>query len=246
MSDRHAGKVVVVTGAARGMGQAVARRLAEEGARLVGIDILPLDETADLLGGAGADVLCAQGDLTSVADLAAVHAQVAERFGGVDALVNVAGILPRLSWDDLDYDTWKKVQTINLDSMFLACKRFVPDMQEKGWGRIVNFSSGIVRLGVPGYVAYRTSKASVLGFTRGLAVDLGERGITANAVSPSFVVTEGTRQDASQQSFITAAQSVKRAATPQDIVGLVSFLMSEEAGFITGQMMHADGGLVMR
>ncbi len=245
-SGRHAGKVVVVAGCARSMGQAVAARFASEGASVAGIDLLALSETEALARAHGVSFCGVHADLTSEEQVAAAHGTINAALGDADVLVNVAAILPLRSWDDTDYALWKRVQTVNLDSQFLACKAFVPDMRRKGGGRIINFASNIVRSGAANYTAYRTSKASNIGFTRGLAVDLAADNITANAVSPSFVITEETKDDAWQSDVLTQIQCIKRPATVEDIVGLVSFLASDDAAFITGQMMHADGGLSFR
>lgn len=246
MTGRFTGKVAVVTGCARSMGQAIAVAFAREGAAVAGIDLLDLAETAALVADHATPWIGVTADLASEAQVAEAHRRIVTELGGADILVNVAGILPSMSWDDTDFSAWKRVQAVNLDSQFLTCKAFVPDMRARGGGRIVNFASSIVRSGAPNYTAYRTSKAANIGFTRGLAVDLAADGITANAVSPSFVVSGGTIQDAWQSDVLTQVQCIKRPATPEDIVGLVLFLASDEAAFITGQMMHADGGLVFR
>ncbi|MEO0031292.1 MAG: (S)-Phenylethanol dehydrogenase [Pseudomonadota bacterium] len=228
------------------MGQAVAVRFASEGAVVGCIDVLDQSETETLVREHDVAFVGATADLTSEEQLHAAHEKINAALGDADILVNVAGILPLLTWDETDYALWKKVQTVNSDSQFLACKAFVPDMRRKGGGRIINFASNIVRTGAPNYTAYRTSKAANIGFTRGLAVDLAADNITANAVSPSFVATEGTKDDAWQADMLAEIQCIKRVATPEDIVGLVSFLASDDAAFITGQMMHADGGLSFR
>jgi NAD(P)-dependent dehydrogenase (short-subunit alcohol dehydrogenase family) len=173
---------------------------------------------------------------------------VKDQFGRIDILVNCAGIFPTASWDDLDYAAWKRVLSVNLDSQFLTCKAIVPQMRARKYGRIINFVSGIVQMSLPGYTAYRTSKAACIGFTRSLAADLGEFGITVNAVSPSFVATPGVLEigNAHMMDVIVAAQSIKRQSTPYDVGGLVLFLASGEADFITGQTMYADGGLLNR
>lgn len=245
-AGRHAGKVVVIAGAARSMGQAVAERFASEGAAIACIDVLDLAETEALVRAHGVPFVGVIADLTSEEQLAEAHERIAAEVGDADVLVNVAAILPFRSFDETDYALWKRVQTTNVDSQFLACKAFVPDMRRKGGGRIINFASNIVRAGTPGYLAYRTSKAANIGFTRGLAADLAEDNITANAISPSFVITEETKNEAWQSDILTQIQCIKRPATSLDIVGLVSFLASDDAAFITGQMIHADGGLSFR
>jgi NAD(P)-dependent dehydrogenase (short-subunit alcohol dehydrogenase family) len=248
MYKTHAGKVAVVTGAARGIGQALAQRFAERGASVVGVDLLDQTETNALVRKAEGQFLPVRADLTSEADTAACAISAKDRFGDVDILVNCAGIYPPASWDDLDYATWKRVLAVNLDSQFLMCKAFVPQMKVRNCGRIVNFVSGIFQMPVPNYTAYRSSKAACIGLTRSLAADLGEFGITVNAVSPGFVITPGVREVGNEfmMERIIAGQSIKRPSTANDITGLVLFLASDEAEFITGQTMHADGGLLNR
>jgi len=247
MDKTHAGKTAVITGAARGIGQALAQRFAEHGANVVGVDLLGQTETAALVS-PKAEFLAVRADLTVAADVAMAAVSSRDRFGRADILVNCAGIYPHCSWDELDYATWKHVFAVNLDSQFLMCKAFVPQMQARRYGRIINFTSGIFQMPVPQYTAYRASKAGCIGFTRSLAADLGEFGITVNAVSPSFVVTPGVLEvgNAHMADQIIAAQSIKRQSTPYDITGLVLFLASDDADFVTGQTMHADGGLVNR
>jgi NAD(P)-dependent dehydrogenase (short-subunit alcohol dehydrogenase family) len=248
MYKTHAGKVAVVTGAARGIGQALAQRFAERGASVVGVDLLDQTETKALVHKAEGQFLPVRADLTSETDTAACAVSAKDRFGDVDILVNCAGIYPPANWDDLDFAAWKRVLAVNLDSQFLMCKAFVPQMKVRNCGRIVNFVSGIFQMPVPNYTAYRSSKAACIGLTRSLAADLGEFGITVNAVSPSFVITPGVREVGNEfmMERIIAGQSIKRASTAQDITGLVLFLASDEADFITGQTMHADGGLLNR
>ena len=248
MHKTHAGKVAVVTGAARGIGQALAQRFAERGASVVGIDLLDQNDTEALVSKAGGQFLSVRADLTSEAKVAAAAVSTKHRFDHVEILVNCAGIFPTQSWDDLDYAAWRRVLSVNLDSQFLMCKAFVPQMRSRNYGRIINFVSGIFQMPLPRYTAYRTSKAACIGFTRSLAADLGEFGITVNAVSPSFVITPGVVAIGNEYMMekIIAAQSIKRQSTPKDIAGLVLFLASDEADFITGQTMHADGGLLNR
>ena len=248
MFKTHAGKVALITGAARGIGQALAQRFAERGASVVGVDLLDQAETAGLVRQAEAAFMPLRANLTVEADVAAAAASTLDRFGRLDILVNCAGIYPTCSWDELDYATWKHVMAVNVDSQFLMCKAFVPQMQARRYGRIINFTSGIFQMPVPRYAAYRTSKAACIGLTRSLAADLGEFGITVNAVSPSFVITPGVLEigNTRMADRIIAAQSIKRQSTPFDIAGLVLFLASDEADFVTGQTMHADGGLLNR
>ena len=248
MHRTHAGKIAVVTGAARGIGQALAQRFAERGANVVGVDLLEQTATAALVSKAGAQFLPVHANLTSEAEVAAAAVSTKDRFGCADILVNCAGIYPTASWDELDYATWRHVLAVNLDSQFLMCKAFVPQMRARSYGRIINFVSGIVQTSIPRFTAYRTSKAACIGLTRSLSADLGEFGITVNAVSPSFVITPGVLEAGNAHVIeqVVAGQSIKRQSTPNDIAGLVLFLASDDADFITGQTMYADGGLLFR
>jgi NAD(P)-dependent dehydrogenase (short-subunit alcohol dehydrogenase family) len=248
MYQTHAGKVAVVTGSARGMGQALVQSFTERGASVVGVDLLDQADTERLVKNVEGEFLPLRADLTSEAEVASVASRAVEQYGHVDILVNCAGIFPVVSWDDLDYALWRRVLSVNLDSQFFMCKAFVPQMKARGNGRIINFVSGIVQMPMPGYAAYRTSKAACIGFTRSLAADLGEWGITVNAVSPSLVITPGVVEVGNDviQDKIIAAQSIKRPALSRDIAGLVLFLASDEADFVTGQTMYADGGLLNR
>jgi NAD(P)-dependent dehydrogenase (short-subunit alcohol dehydrogenase family) len=241
----HEGKVAVVTGAARGLGQAICHRLAERGADVAGIDIGDMGETGGLVSAAGAKWLAVRADVTSDADVSRAASEVQAAFGRCDVLVNNAGIYGAVAWDDLDWDTWRNYHSVNVDSQFLMCKAFVPGMKARNWGRIVNITSDSVLIPMAGSVAYKASKMAVIGFTRGLAGDLAAHGITVNAASPSLTRTPGVMERIGEERLQTMSsrQLIKRIAEPDDLTGLVLFLTSDDAGFVTGQTMMADGGL---
>lgn len=246
MSDTHEGRVAVVTGAARGLGQAVALKLAQRGAQVVGVDLLDSEETAERVADLGGRYDGVVADLTLEEDVSRVHQHVVDAFGRGDVLVNVAGAASVAPFAELDYATFKRMQTVNVDSAFLMCKAFVGDMRQAGWGRVVNFSSGMIDQAIPGFSAYRTSKAAVLGLSRALASEVGDDGVTVNAVSPSFVKTPGNEFQWQASEFVVQSQMIHQPAEVDDVTGLVSFLASDDAAYITGQMINADRGTVLR
>jgi NAD(P)-dependent dehydrogenase (short-subunit alcohol dehydrogenase family) len=244
-SRTHEGKVAVVTGAARGIGQAICRRLAERGARVAGIDVGDLVATGELVGGTGAEWLAVRADVTSADEVARAAREVQDEFGRCDILVNNAGIFGAVEWEALDWETWRRYHSINVDSQFLMCKAFVPAMKERRWGRIVNITSDSVLIPMTGSVPYKASKMAVIGFTRGLAGDLAPYGITVNAASPSLTRTPGVMERIGEDRLVMMSQRqlIRKVAEPDDVTGLVLFLTSEEAHFVTGQTMMSDGGL---
>jgi NAD(P)-dependent dehydrogenase (short-subunit alcohol dehydrogenase family) len=240
MKPSHEGRVALVTGAARGIGQAIALKLARHGAKLVLLDMEESHETARLIGG---ESLIVTGDVSNAADWQRIDKTIQRRFGGTDIVVNNAGIGPNKMIDDLDIDLWRKTFSINLEAHFLCAKQFVPQMRMKNWGRFVNISSNSIGLSITGMSHYMASKMGVIGFVRGLANDVADSGITVNAVLPSLVNTRLTQdmpEEAKRQTWQT--QAIKRFAEPSDIAGAICFLTSDDASFITGQALPVDGG----
>jgi NAD(P)-dependent dehydrogenase (short-subunit alcohol dehydrogenase family) len=239
------GKVAVVTGAAQGIGAAIARGLAAEGARIVVADLQRAEEAAaDYAGGVGIAVDVADED--AVAQLAA---EVAARCGGVDILVNNAGLYASLAmrpFTEIPVDEWRKVMDVNVLSMFLASRAFVPLMRERGGGRIVNLSSGTPFRGVPFLLHYVTSKGAIVALTRALAKELGPDEILVNCVAPGFTMSEGVKEHPDVieklRDVSVAARTLQRDQEPEDVVGAVVFLSGPGAAFITGQTMVIDGG----
>lgn len=242
----HESKVVVVSGAARGIGQALCQRFAESGASIVGVDLLDMDETGTLVKKTGSNWLDVRTDVSSPDAIDHLARTVLERGLTCDILVNCAATIAPKPFDDLDFAEWKRVLSINLDSQFLMSKAFLAPMKARGWGRIINFTSGSVLFPIPHYAAYKASKLGIVGLTRGMATDVGQHGITVNAVSPALTPTPGVVENGGDLQHVldtvVAMQSIKRVSTTDDVTGLVLFLASESAGFITGQTMLVDGG----
>src|ERR1700733_1464057 len=239
MNNTHEGRVALVTGAAQGIGQAIAIAFAERGARVIATDIAPPGETVRLLGTRGYGH---QLDVTKEEDWQSL-ALSAGALGGVDIVVNNAGYFPNRPIDELDLTTWRRTMSTNLDSHFLSVKTFLPGMRKKQWGRFIGISSNMVGLTIPGMSHYITTKMGIIGFMRGLANDVAGDGITANAVLPGLINTKATAPQSEAQKRATwEQQAIKRLGEPEDMTGTVLFLTSDDAAFITGQAIVVDGG----
>ena len=243
---RLAGRVAVVTGAVTGIGRAYARRLAEDGADIGVLDVADGEGVVGEIEGLGRRAFAMRGDVSSPEDVRRFATEAAAALGAVDILVNNAGIYPITPLDELDFTEWRRVLSVNLDGAFLMIEAFAPGMKERGWGRIINVTSGAFWVSMPEFTSYIASKAGVVGLTRGLASDLGPHGVTVNAIAPGLVRTEHTAGGKQAEWFepMAAQQAIHRVEEPADLVGAVSFLASEDAAFITGQTLSVDGGLV--
>jgi NAD(P)-dependent dehydrogenase (short-subunit alcohol dehydrogenase family) len=239
------GQVAVVTGAARGIGNAIAKGLAAEGAQIVVADVNRADEAAaEFEDGVGLTV-----DVADEAQVERMARDVVERCGRIDILVNNAGLyasLPMRPFTEIPVDEWRRVMDVNVLSMFLTCRAVVPQMREQGGGRIVNISSGTPFRGVPFLLHYVTSKGAIVALTRSLAKELGQDDVLVNCVAPGFTMSDGVREhpeviEALREVSI-AARTLKRDQQPDDVVGAVVFLCGPGAAFVTGQTIVIDGG----
>jgi pyridoxal 4-dehydrogenase len=235
-------RVAIVTGAAQGIGKAIADKLAEEGASVVVADIN--EAGASAVAAALPRAIGIRADVSDPGSVQAMVASAVSSFGKLDVLVNNAAIVPFTAWDDIDFAEWRRIMAVNLDGVFLTCRAASDEMRKQGYGRIVNIASNVVVAGTPNLAHYVASKGGVFGFTRALATELGRYGITVNSVAPGLTQTEGV--DASPHAgaydFVQSLQAIPRRGVASDIAPAVAFLASEEAAWVTGQMLVVDGG----
>jgi 2-hydroxycyclohexanecarboxyl-CoA dehydrogenase len=229
-------KTAVVTGGGSGIGQAVARRLRADGLDVATVDLRPSD-----------DDLAFTADVTERAQVDAALSAIHDRLGPITVLVNAAGLDGFKRFNHITFEEWQRVIDVNLNGVFHMIQAVLPDMLDAGWGRIVNISSSSTHSGAPFMSHYVAAKSAVNGLTKSLALEYGPNGITVNAVPPGFIDTPMLRS-AEQRGNLgdidktIAATPVRRIGKPEDIAAACAFLVSEEAGYITGQILGVNGG----
>jgi 3-oxoacyl-[acyl-carrier protein] reductase len=250
--QRLANRIAIVTGASGGLGRATAMRFAHEGARLCLADRVATEEIVQAVRAAGATAIGVSADVTDAASVQSMVDRAVAEFGGVDVLVNIAGISSHGASDDIDLETWERVLRTNLTSVFLCCKAVLPVMRERRYGRIVSTSSILGKNGGnprpwidpdeqqrAGSIAYGASKAGIHAVTAYLAKENARFGITVNCVAPGPIATLMTRN------FPQALRDqlpVGRMGTPEEVADAMAFLAGDQAGFITGEVLDVNGG----
>ncbi len=243
LSDR----VAIVTGSGQGIGKATALKLAEVGATVVVNDVgdaSPVEEVAGEIRKMKRESTAVLADVSLAADVARLVETTVSTYGKVDILVNNAGITRDQLMLRMTDEDWDKVLTVNLKSVFLCTRAVLRHMVRQRWGRIISIASIVGLIGNPGQANYASAKAGMIGFTRTIAKEVGSRGITANAVAPGFIDTPMTQQLPGERKQELASRILLGyLGTPRDVAEAVSFLASEEARYITGQVLTVDGGI---
>jgi 2-hydroxycyclohexanecarboxyl-CoA dehydrogenase len=243
------GRVAVVTGAASGMGSAISRHLADRGHRvaLLDLDADAVQQTADTLAAGGASTLAAPVDVSDRAAVDDALQKVRSEFGPVEIMVTSAGIDAFVPFTEMTVDAWDRMIAVNLTGTFHCLQAAIPDMLDAGWGRIVTISSSSAQSGAARMAHYVASKGGVVGLTKALALEFAPRGITVNSIPPGFIDTPMARRaeargDLPSIDAVAQRTPVRRAGTPDDIAAACAFLCSDEAGYITGQLIGVNGG----
>ena len=245
------GRVAIVTGGGGGLGEGICPTLAKAGAAVAVVDHdgEKAEGVANVVAEAGGRAIAVEADVADRSSVEAMAERVASDLGGIDVLVNNAAIYPLRPWTEIEEEEWDRVLAVNLKGYFLCARAVYPHMKERGKGRVINVASITFSIGWAGFLDYVSSKGAVVGFTRTLAREVGEDGITVNAISPGAFPTDAERVHPDQEALnrrILEQQCLKRRGTPEDVGNLAAFLASDAASFITGQTIMIDGGWAFR
>jgi 3-oxoacyl-[acyl-carrier protein] reductase/(S)-1-phenylethanol dehydrogenase len=224
-----------------------AQRLAEDGCRLVLVDVLELTDTLDQVKGTGSPGRAVRCDLAVPEEVERLVQEVLATEGRVDILVNNAAYQPMIPWNQLSRVELRRMLAINTEAGFFLAQGFAPGMIERGWGRVINLASSSAWSPPPAFTGYITTKMANVGMTRSLARELGEHGITVNSIAPGLTRTDSAKANVPRFVWdrVRDGQLIPRLAEPSDLAGALSFLCSDDAAFITGQTYHVDGGAVL-
>jgi len=245
------GKVAIITGGARGIGEAYAMRLSEEGAKVVVADILDAEPVQREIESRGGEALALYSDVTDEKSTEQMARKTVERFGSIDILINNAAMFASIGkkpFCEISASEWDDVIRVNLKGTFLCSKAVYPQMKKQQKGKIINVSSGTFYKGVPFFLHYVTTKGGIIAFTRALAREVGEHGICVNAIAPGLTISDGTIENPAYtdeyNKAMVNARCIKRVEMPEDLTGTIVFLASEASDMITGQTIVVDGGAV--
>jgi len=243
------GKVILITGASVGIGRGAAIGLARRGAK-IGLNYrshrTEAEEAADLIRQAGGDVCLVQADVSNAHGVHRMVETVRHSWARIDVLINNAGLYPRQPFSEMTPEDWHRILGVNLDGCYHTCREVLPEMVERGYGKIINVSTVCFMVPQENMAHYMASKGGIIGLTRALAREYGPRGIRVNAVAPgAILVEEELRWFPDQEAVlqkVLAVQSLKYRGLPEHLVGTFAFLADQESDFITGQTLYVDGG----
>jgi len=245
MAKGHKDKVAIITGAANGIGQAFAKRLAEDGVHIAIVDLVDGKDTVKLVEAAGRQALAVKCDVSSETSVAAMAKEVQSKFSHVDIVINCAGVFPQMNFPEMTFADWRKVLSTNLDGTFLVTAAFVPGMRSRKWGRVVNISGSMEPRGLNAAIA---AKGALHLWAKGLSCDIARDGVTLNTLQPGRIDSEQIREklhptEQSRRTFIERNIPIGYFGEPADVAHLVGFLASPAARYITGSVIPVDGGM---